>query len=281
MKMNLMINRIRIIIRNNLFFLPNIVKGDFSVKKYVFATWLKKNFLIFKPISIKLQELVLERRVKNIKTSSNLSHNSRAIEDGLSNLEVVYINLEHRNDRNNEIQAEFFKIGIKNFKRFNAYKKTNGALGCALSHRGVLQEWVPKNSELLMVCEDDLKFIGKPDELIELITLFANIKDLDILCLSYNHQNEYAIDDFFLLSSDIQTMSCYIVKPHMRQLLINNFSQSIKMLEAGVDSQYNVAVDQVWKVLQKKYNFAILKKRFSYQGKSYSDIEKKIVNYKL
>lgn len=281
MKMNLIIDRMRIIIRNNLFFLPNIVKGDLSVKKYVSATWLKNNFLIFKPIAIKLQVLVLERRVKNIKTNNNLLHNSGAIKDGLSNLEIVYINLEHRNDRNNEIKAEFSKIGIQKFKRFDAYKKTNGALGCALSHRGVLQEWVPKKSELLMVCEDDLKFNGKPDELIELITLFANMEDLDILCLSYNHQNEFAIDDFFLLSSNIQTMSCYIVKPNMRQLLINNFSQSIKMLEVGVDSQYNVAVDQVWKVLQKKYNFVIPKKRFSYQGESYSDIEKKIVNYKL
>ena len=53
---------------------------------------------------------------------------------------VIYINLEHRIDRNEEIINEFKKMDITEYERFNAiYTKGFGALGCAMSHLEILK----------------------------------------------------------------------------------------------------------------------------------------------
>jgi glycosyl transferase family 25 len=48
----------------------------------------------------------------------------------------IYVNLDHREDRNSHILSEFKKFGIPEEKiiRFSAIKKEVGALGCSLSH---------------------------------------------------------------------------------------------------------------------------------------------------
>ena len=49
-----------------------------------------------------------------------------------------YINLEHRTDRKDQIEAELNKMGIV-AERFPAIYDSFGALGCSMSHLAVWQ----------------------------------------------------------------------------------------------------------------------------------------------
>lgn len=273
--------KLKIFLRNNLLLLPQLLKGNGETRIYVLKSWINNNLtLLFYPLIKRFQRVILLSRLKNLKSLSDkiTNHNMDSV---LEKLDIFYINLEHRQDRDKEIIEEFNSLGHNNYTRFNAIRNTNGALGCALSHKTILGNWEANDSSLLMVCEDDLKFIGNLEELEDLMSKFINDKHLDILCLSHNHFNEVSYNKFFNLTSDTQTTSCYIVKPHMKEVLLDNFNLSVKLLEVGIDHQYSVAIDQVWKVLQKKYNFVIPKKRFAHQRESFSDIENRVVDYKV
>jgi glycosyl transferase family 25 len=175
----------------------------------------------------------------------------------------------------------FYKLGVKKFNRFDAIKRDDGILGCVLSHKKVLENWMPDNANLIMVCEDDLRITGDLDELKTLLLEFIKDSNLDVMCLSHNNFDEYPYSERFSITSNTQTTSCYVLKSYMKDIMLKNFNLSIKLLEAKVDKQYKVELDQVWKLLQKKYIFVIPKKRFAFQRQSYSDIQQKIVDYKV
>lgn len=273
--------RLKIILRNNLILVPNLLRGDANTFIYVLQSWLNNNLiLLFTPLAKVFQLATLKRRIKSLNPIIDNFHPIYKY-NVLDQLDICYINLAHRQDRKIETIHELDKLGLENYSRFNAIKNTNGALGCAISHKNILENWTANRSRLLMVCEDDIEFNAPLEYLKKLLSEFNNDKNLDILCLSYNHFNEASYNKFFNLTSNTQTMSCYVVKPHVKETLLINFKLSVKLLEAGIDSQYKVAIDQVWKVLQKKYNFVIPKKRFAFQRQSYSDIENRVVDYKV
>lgn len=199
----------------------------------------------------------------------------------IKNLDIVYINLKHRTDRKKELIEEFHRLSILNFKRFNAVYDSNGTLGCALSHRNLLINWNSDDNGLLMICEDDISFYGNKSDLNQLLGAFINDINLDILCLGFNNFNGISYNNLFYLSSDIQTTSCYIVKNHMKSVLIDHYSLSVKLLKYKVNGIYGPEIDQVWKMLQKKFNFVIPKNRFAYQRKSFSDISRNTTEYKV
>jgi glycosyl transferase family 25 len=221
--------------------------------------------------------MILQSRVRKLHDDSEI--NGSVQNYNISALDAVYINLKHREDRNLEVIKEFKKIGLTRVIRFEAIMRENGALGCALSHHQVLNDWNFETSDLLMICEDDIVFAGDANQLNKLLLNFQTDNNLDILCLGYNHRNEYSYNDLFFLTSDTQTASCYVVKPHMKEILLKFFDYSIHLLKFEIDKAYQVEIDKVWKILQKKYNFVIPKERFAYQRESFSDIEHRIVNY--
>lgn len=273
--------RLKSILRNNLILVPNLLRGNANTFIYVLQSWLNNNLiLLFPPLARVFQLATLKRRIRSLNPIIVNFHPIYKY-NVLNQLDICYINLAHRQDRNIEIINEFNKLGLENYSRFNAIKNTSGALGCAMSHMTILENWTANSPKLLMVCEDDIKFNDKLEELELILSEFINDNNLDILCLSYNHFNEASYNGIFNLTSDTQTMSCYVVKPHMKEILLDNFKLSVKLLETRIDNQYKVAIDQVWKVLQKKYNFVIPKKRFAFQRESYSDIENRVVDYKV
>ena len=244
--------------------------------------WLRNNYyFILKILRLTnyYQALVLRKRI--MKMNLNADYNIPIIVDVEDYLDVYYINLNHRLDRKNMIIKEFDNIGLSKYTRLDAISRHNGALGCALSHKELLKTFDEKDGKLLMVCEDDVSFTGSNEKFRLLLSKFKNDPNLDVLCLGFNHFNEFSYDYNFYLTSDTQTMSCYIIKPYMKDILIKNFELSIQLLEQGIDKLYKPAIDQVWKLLQTKYNFVIPKDRFAIQRESFSDIEKKVVNYKV
>ena len=274
------INRLIFAIRNNLLLVPNLLKGNNTTRAYVIKMWLENNHrLLLNGFYENVQIFFLRKRIKKIDINPIVKLNTLVEIENY--LDIIYINLTHRVDRKKNIVEEFDKIGILNYSRFNGLLNANGALGCAYSHKKVIKLYDAANDKLLMVCEDDIQFIGSSNKLNILLENFINDNNLNVLCLAFNHSNQYPYNDYFNLTSDTQTMSCYILKPYMKDVFLKNFELSTKLLEHGIDRIYKPEIDQVWKSLQKKYNFIIPIERFALQRESFSDIEKKIVDYKV
>ena len=69
-----------------------------------------------------------------------------------------------------------------------------------------------KQEKQLMICEDDVSFIRSLDKTEVLLENSINDDNLDVHCLGFNNLNQYPYNDYFNLTSDAQTLSCYIVK---------------------------------------------------------------------
>jgi len=267
------IRKISVILINNLLMIPNLLKGDYLSRKYVIKLWFTNNLILNDFIN----RMLLYSRAIERSTSPIL--NSQIRLDDL--LDIYYINLSHRQDRNREIIEEFEGIGLIRFNRYEAVFNQNGALGCAISHRNVIRDYIKKQDRLLMICEDDIKFLVDRNTLEKIIQVFLSDPNLDVLCLGNNHFNQYSYNDYFFLTSDTQTTSCYVIKPHMIDIMLDNFELSVRLLNFGISKIYKPEIDQVWKLLQKKYNFVIPKEKFAIQRESFSDIEKQAVDYKV
>lgn len=199
---------------------------------------------------------------------------------GLDRCDIVYINLDHRTDRREKIEAEFAKIAARNVTRFAAHKHARGAIGCAMSHRDVIETANPATGRIAMICEDDLEFIVPRARLDHLIESFYRDSRMDVLCLAYNRRNGVAVSEDFLITSSTRTMSCYLVKPHVIAALRESARESVARLEAG-EADKTAAVDMTWQSVQRRFIFALARPRAAQQSASYSDILGRAVDYGL
>lgn len=279
-----MTNKIKKVIRPLYYFvriqiilIPNLIRASLIERQYIVKIWLN-NFLRILPIYNYLAKLILFLRLRKLVKNSSKNYDLNKL---LSNIQIRYINLEHRLDRRKLIENEFAKLKIFTYQRFNAISNKDGAFGCALSHYEVVKAWDTEQFDYLMVIEDDVIFDTNIEHFTNVIESFLSDTNLDILCLGYNTLISVSYDQFFDIATNIQTTSCYIVKKHMRQMLLDNFMISINLMNHKIDKQFGTAIDQVWKILQEKYVFAITKNRLVFQRESFSDIENKIVRYEV
>lgn len=228
----------------------------------------------------------LQRWLQNFRLKRRWRHAAQTVPEGLDEgygldrCDITYINLEHRNDRRERIEAEFAKIGAKNVTRFEAHRHERGAIGCAMSHRDVIRAARPEPGRLLMVCEDDLKFLVDRARLDHLIERFFCDSRMDVLCLAYNRRNGVEVDADFLITANTRTMSCYLVKPHVVDMLHSTSCESVARLGAGEPDKV-AAVDVTWQAVQQRFIFALARPRAAQQAPSYSDILGREVDYNL
>jgi GR25 family glycosyltransferase involved in LPS biosynthesis len=89
------------------------------------------------------------------------------------NINVMYINLASRSDRNEHVQEQLKKIGVNSPERFNAVKLEDGALGCSMSHLKCLELAKKNNYEYVFICEDDIEFLN-PAQFLTQLQSFLN-----------------------------------------------------------------------------------------------------------
>lgn len=200
-----------------------------------------------------------------------------------NNYPVLYINLENRDDRKIEIENELEKEGIFNYMRFNAIKNNKkGYLGCSQSHIDCLKIAKQNNYPNVIIFEDDFEFLIDKNEFHNLLENLLHF-EYDVFLLSYNtffFNIKETKNSLFNKIKGSQTASGYIVNKKYYDKLINNFEEGLKMLKkTDIYSKY--AIDQYWKSLQNTDNWFCYKKRIGKQRESYSDIEKRKVNYQV
>jgi len=192
---------------------------------------------------------------------------------------VFYINLEYRTDRRIQVESELNTLGWK-YERFNAIKLANGRIGCSMSHLKVLNLAKERKLPYVVVVEDDIEF-KKPDKYNSMLRKFldSNI-EYDVLLLAGNLRPPIK-----QLNSDVLqifhswTTTGYIVKSDYYDTLIQNIHEGIQLLMRQPEKHNLYAIDSYWMRLQKKDKWMILYPRTITQRPTYSDIEKREINY--
>jgi GR25 family glycosyltransferase involved in LPS biosynthesis len=190
----------------------------------------------------------------------------------------VYINLSHREDRMRHIETlkqtyPFFR----NVKRMNAIKNVRGDIGCSQSHIKALSLQADED-EYFIIMEDDFCILNVENFKL-FVTEFNNIKDdqtWDVLTLT-PRGDTVKRGKYFNYIQNNQTATCYIVRSRFKDILLTNFKNGYLQLIQNKDKKL-YSLDQHWKVLQQN-NFIYFNRIFGGQLESYSDIEKRNVNY--
>ena len=196
---------------------------------------------------------------------------------------VLYINLESRPDRQNHVERQLQKIGIRKIcvNRFNAIKLADGRIGCSMSHLKCLQIAKENNWPHLLICEDDILFL-KPDLFKRNLTKFleSNIS-WDVVLLAGNNIPPYQrICEEYIKVSRCQTTTAYLIKSHYYDTLMNNIKIGMQLLMREPTNHIMYAIDKYWFQLQLKDNWFLITPLTVIQREDYSDIEKRNTDYK-
>jgi GR25 family glycosyltransferase involved in LPS biosynthesis len=197
---------------------------------------------------------------------------------------ALYINLKHRIDRKVHVEQQLASIGITSPTRFNAIKLPNGALGCSMSHLRCLQIAKEEKWPHLLLCEDDIQFLD-PNLFVKQINGFLeNHEDdstWDVLLIAGNNMPPYGIeDDYSARVFQCQTTTGYLVKQHYYDKLIANIKGGIEKLIKEPHNHCFYAIDKYWFNLQQEDYWFLITPLTVVQREDYSDIEKRITNYK-
>lgn len=208
-------------------------------------------------------------RLLNESDSYFLSSESNS---ALDHVQVAYINLEKRSDRREKVEKEFKRVKFHNVLRIPAHQMNPPGQGCTYSHKLAIEVRFAPSFKLLMICEDDARFMKTSMEISEILNEFIYSNEADVLCLGfYLTESEIPFSNVFQRLHNSQSAVCYILKPHMVKKFIDICDLSLARYLKNPDDP-NAAIDQVWKLLQKDYVFVAPYSPYVTQRPSYSDI---------
>lgn len=191
---------------------------------------------------------------------------------------IVYINLERRTDRRQEIEAELHAYGLSG-ERFNAISHELGIAGCNMSHVQVLKDAEAAGLENLLVFEDDFQFLIDKDVFYKKIEdFFALNISWDIVLLSYNLAKEEPYNNLIGRVRDSQTTSGYLIHNKCFRRLIDCIEETTPTL-ISTKQHWLYAIDQVWKVIQRTGDVFYFKERIGKQRPSFSDNSKVFMDF--
>ena len=166
----------------------------------------------------------------------------------------IYINLDHRTDRREQIEAELQRLNIGPFQRFSAIKNSHSPLGCSLSHIESLKQGIQSGADHIWIFEDDFKLTIEP-ELLQQIVKCVMETNYDVFLAGYCINNKFSKHtaslnhNIFKRIKDAQSAHSYLVNKKYASTLLKNFEQGATILNK---TKNNPAVDQYWKLLQAK-----------------------------
>lgn len=193
--------------------------------------------------------------------------------------EIYCINLEHRIDRWELVQKEFEKVGILDrVKRFSAIKENDGRVGIIKSNLEIIKIAKSKGLKNVLVFEDDVKFL----DVDVLDILSKSLEQLSIknypwklFYLGANTHNKLTkISDNLIILKNSYAVHSMVYNETIFDKFIN-YASNINQI-----TDYNQILD-VWlsTEVQNKDVCLMTNPMLTTQRESYSDIEKRDVNY--
>ena len=194
----------------------------------------------------------------------------------------LYINLDHRTDRNINVKTQLAKVKI-NATRFPAIKTANGAVGCSMSHIKCLEHAKKNGWEQVFICEDDIHFTN-PALFLQNMDKFKSLSGFnwDVLLIGGNNCPPYRTvpeSDCIVQVSNCRTTTAYVVQNHYYDTLIQNFREGVSQLIKDPNNKPKYAIDMYWNRLQTKDRWFLIVPLTVAQIKSYSDIENQEKDY--
>ncbi|HAT3623080.1 TPA: glycosyltransferase [Morganella morganii] len=200
---------------------------------------------------------------------------------------VIYINLESRPDRKDDILEALENIEIPYHKiiRFNAVEKKPGFLGCALSHAAVMKMIVENGWGPVLVVEDDNNFYHD-DEHIRQANVFLSAlreRDWDVALLggNYYHAYEHEPEIYSLSLKFSYCANAYIVNRGYAEKMMHVFDKSVHLITANGEPDESKSIDVIWHDLMEKDNWFGLYPCIAYQAKGFSDIRGGSMDYEF
>ena len=193
---------------------------------------------------------------------------------------VIYINLDSRPDRNEHVKKELDKIGVRNPDRFKAIQMENGALGCSMSHLKCVDFAKKNNFESIFICEDDIEFLDPSLFLKQIQSFLDSGVEWDVILVAGNNMLPYTpVNNNCIKVFNCQTTTGYIVKKAYYDKLMQNYKDGIEKLMREPDNN-DFKIDKYWFRLQRNDNWYLIVPLTIVQKEDYSDIEKRITNFK-
>lgn len=193
---------------------------------------------------------------------------------------IIYINLDKRVDRKEEIEKELNQFDLK-YERFKAIETPSfGSLGCYKSHLSILKLAREKKYKNILILEDDFEFLVSKEEFEKNISdFFALNISFDVCMLSYGLRQGITLE-YNVINKVIeaQTASGYIVNNHYYDKLIELYETNLPLLEE-TNAHWIYANDQIWKQYQPSDNWFYFKTRLGKQRASYSDNTERFEDY--
>jgi glycosyl transferase family 25 len=189
---------------------------------------------------------------------------------------VVYINLDERVDRKAHVQQELMKVfPTSKIQRFAAIKREDhGGIGCTMSHIAVLEMAKASGWKNVLIVEDDFVWVHVEKATSVFETILKKQADAVVLGAT-----TIIADDTTYRLNSCQTTTAYLVYQGYYDTLLANFKEGLHLFETT--REYEIyALDQYWKRLHQKDTWYIVRPSIAAQRSGYSDIEKRITNYK-
>jgi glycosyl transferase family 25 len=158
----------------------------------------------------------------------------------------------------------------------------NGAIGCSMSHLKLLQDAQKNELEHILIVEDDIKFL-EPELFKNQINNFFELhqNNWDVILLAGNNMPPYEkIDDTCIKVSRCQTTTGYLVNGHYIKVLLQNIKMGLTHLINKPSEHSKFAIDKFWFILQSASKWYLITPPTVVQREDYSDIEKRVTNYK-
>lgn len=194
-----------------------------------------------------------------------------------------YINLEKREDRKEKIEELQSKYHFfHDIQRFNAISNEDGRLGVYLSHIQCLELCLQMEDEYFLIMEDDF-FICNDlyyKDFLKDFSILQKNKDWDIFLFTNSIKDNEKEPFFqnFNRTFNFLTATGYIIRKSFIPILLQNWKEGIELfLKTKKCELY--CVDVYWRILNRNHIFISYHKDFTIQYPSYSDIERKNVNY--
>jgi hypothetical protein len=192
---------------------------------------------------------------------------------------VLYINLDHREDRKNHLLQELYRLQVDPHKihRMRAHlDPLNGHRGCALSHKEALDFAILKKFKKVLILEDDCVFSKKTKEVALAIKRLKNLKenwDAYLLGGDLASCEESAYSGTVRVRKALRAHA-YAVQGKYLPFLRDCFEESYQNLKNCFYffDALELAIDRRWQLLQREDRWYAPQKLVAFQGESFSDI---------
>lgn len=193
--------------------------------------------------------------------------------------QVVYINLDHRTDRRQQIEKELPKIPCQNVQRFSAIRDRKGGIGCTKSHIAIIEMAIQSGWKNVLILEDDMVFKEEKWDL-----LYEKMTSYDVIVLG-GMLPLYDKDSLKL--TKCYGTGAYLVNQSYYQTLLANYKEGLAFHIKNLDPRpfpirkryhkITFAIDTWWNRLQATDKWFIV--QMMYSPPSFSDVKKIVMDY--